>query len=187
MQRIEENMSFSVKFGETNIEYDVTYSKRKTLEISIKAPNIVMVKSPESVSQEKIEQSVKSKGRWIIQKLYLLSKINYISIKREYVPGESFMYLGRNYSLRVILNESIKTPEVKLYRGKFLMSTPIKDEAMMKDAMKAWYKQKAQEMIEKRVEYYSRHFKIKPNGIKIKVQKTRWGSCTFKNDLLFNY
>lgn len=180
-------MKSRLKYGDTTIEYDIIYSNRKTLEISVKAPDIVTVRCPNHLNEDEIEKSVRNRGRWIIEKLYLLSKVNTIPINREYVPGESFLYLGRNYSLRIVVDEGLKKPEVKLFRGRFIINTPAKDEELMKSAMEAWYKEKAKKTIEERVKYYSKYFKIKPNKVKIKAQKSRWGSCTSKNDLLFNY
>lgn len=50
------------------------------------------------------------KGSWIIQKLYSFKNMNYRPIKREFVNGESFMYLGRNYSIQIEIDFSIKKP-----------------------------------------------------------------------------
>ncbi len=48
-------------------------------------------------------------------------------------------------------------------------------------------KQKAMEVIPKRVEYFSKIMNVKPYGIKITSAKTRWGSCSSKNSLCFSY
>ena len=184
-------MNSSVKFGTTTINYNVIYSKRKTIEIGIKAPDIVTVRAPKYISIDQIDKTVLAKGKWIVQKLSLIQKVGYIPIKREYLSGEEFMYMGRSYSLEVINDESNVKPEIKLNEGKLIISISHRNSEDMKEiiknALEEWYRQKAKEMIENRVEYYNRHFKLKPKNIKIKDQKTRWGSCTFKNDLAFNY
>lgn len=48
-------------------------------------------------------------------------------------------------------------------------------------------KQKALELAEKRVGHYSSIYKFKYKSISIKNQKTRWGSCSRKGNLNFNY
>lgn len=40
-----------------------------------------------------------------------------ISKEKKYVSGESFMYLGRNYSLEIIKISDINKPKLKLYQG----------------------------------------------------------------------
>lgn len=49
------------------------------------------------------------------------------------------------------------------------------------------YKEQAQILAENRVEHYNKIYKFKFNKITIKNQKTRWGSCSKKGNLNFNY
>jgi predicted metal-dependent hydrolase len=48
-------------------------------------------------------------------------------------------------------------------------------------------KQAAQNLAIKRVDYFNKIYKFKFNNINIKNQKTRWGSCSKKGNLNFNY
>ena len=49
------------------------------------------------------------------------------------------------------------------------------------------YKSKALKFANERVNYYSKIYKVKFNRITIKNQKTKWGSCSKKRNLNFNY
>jgi predicted metal-dependent hydrolase len=49
------------------------------------------------------------------------------------------------------------------------------------------YKNKALELAQKRIEYFNGIYGFKFNNISIKNQKTRWGSCSRKGNLNFNY
>jgi predicted metal-dependent hydrolase len=150
------NAGININLEMRELEYNLVYSKRKTLGICIKAPGIIIVRAPMHLPKEQIEKSLKNKSKWILQKLELLSKIDIAS-------------------------------EVKLYEEKFMITTPVKDEEIIKESMQLWYKQKAREIVIEKIEYYSKYFQLMPNSIKIKAQKTRWGSCTYKNDLALNY
>ncbi|MFL0250649.1 M48 family metallopeptidase [Clostridium neuense] len=180
-------MKLELKYGTTNIAFDVIFKNRKTMEIAVEPPNIITVTAPIAIKEEEILKKVESKGSWIIQKLYSFKHMQYRHIEREFVNGESFMYLGRNYSLQIELVSDIKKPEVNLYRGKFLVKASNKYEKAIKKAMEQWYRDKSLAVIEERIKYYSRFFNKKPANIKIKEQKKRWGSCTSKNELLFNW
>ena len=48
-------------------------------------------------------------------------------------------------------------------------------------------KEKAQEIIFSKVEYYSKLMGLKPTSVKITSAKTRFGSCSAKNSLCFSY
>lgn len=83
--------------------------------------------------KEQIEKSLKNKSKWILQKLDLLSKIDIISIEKKYVTGEKFMY---RRTLSAYSNRwKPKKPEVKLYEEKFMITTPVKDEEIIKESM----------------------------------------------------
>ena len=180
-------MKLEFKYGTTNIAFNVIFKNRKTMEISIEPPDIVTVTAPIGTKEEVILEKVKNKGSWIIKKIYYFRHMNYAPIQREFVNGESFMYLGRSYSLQIETDSNVKKPKVKLFRGKFIVTAKDKNEKDIRDAMELWYRERAKKVIGDRVKYYSRFFSKKPTGIKVKEQKKRWGSCTYKNELLFNW
>lgn len=180
-------MKLEFQYGTTNIAFDVVFKNRKTIEIAVKPPDIITVTAPIGTKEEQIIEKAKGKGSWIIQKLYSFRHMNYQPINREFVNGESFMYLGRNYSMNIEIDSSLKKPEVKLFRGKFIVTLQNKDKEAIRKAMEQWYRVKTREIIEERVKYYQRFFTVNPSSIKVKEQKKRWGSCTSKNELLFNW
>lgn len=177
----------SIEYGTKTIEYSVEFRERKSLEISVEAPNIVSVVAPLNTPEEIIEQKVKKKAQWIVQRLFLFKDMEFQKINRELVNGESFMYMGRNYSLQLIIDESIKEPTVKLYQGKFFITTPTKSQEPLRTSLEKWYREKTLEKVSEKVNYFQHFFKKKPNDIKVKEQQKRWASCTSKNELLFNW
>ncbi|MDD5433102.1 MAG: M48 family metallopeptidase [Candidatus Pacebacteria bacterium] len=54
-----------------------------------------------------------------------------------------------------------------------------------KDYLK--YKDQAMALAQNRIEYFNKIYGLKYNKINIKNQKTRWGSCSKKGNLNFNY
>lgn len=180
-------MQLSIQYGTRTIEFDVTYKDRKTMEISVEPPDKVSVVAPLGTSEEIVEHKVRSRAAWIVQKLYTFKDMEYMRIHREFVNGESFMYLGRNYSLQININKDIKKPDVCLYQGKFHVSTPSKEENVIEHAMEQWYREKTLEKVLERIKYYQHFFKKKPAGIRVKEQQKRWASCTSKDELLFNW
>lgn len=176
-----------VEYGTKTIEFEVEYRNRKSLEISIQPPDNIRVRAPKWSSEEEILKIVKSKGKWITQKLFEFKDVEYRKRKKEYVNGESFMYLGRNYSLEIIKNEDVKRPQVKLYRGKFYIETNTMDQDKLKQAMEQWYREKTLEKILEKADYYKSYFNKDPNSIKVKEQKKRWGSCNSRGNLMFNW
>ena len=181
-------MKYSVKYGTKDIEFNIEFKNRKTMSISVEPPNNVTVVAPVGTSEEEIKEAVKSKGSWIVQKLFEFRNIESKRVNREFVNGESFMYLGRNYSLQIHIDETLQNnSSVKLFRGKFHVYVKEKNDELIKAAMEAWYREKTEEQVKKRIKYYQKFFNKKPMDIKVKEQKKRWASCTSNNELLFNW
>lgn len=180
-------MKLSTMYGSKTIDFEVTYRNRKTLAIQIKPPDQILVLSPANLSEEIITEKVKSKGNWIIKKLLDFKDVVYMPFDKEFINGESFMYLGRNYSVQINLDKNLLRPNIKLSDGKFQITTPAIEQDILKKALEKWYRREAKKIILKRIEFYKPKFRVEPRQIKIKEQKKRWGSCTSKGDLLFNW
>lgn len=177
----------SYTYGTESIEFEVKRSRRKTLSIEISPPDNVLVKAPEGLVDKDILGVVKKKSNWIVQKLMEIRDIDCRSRERQFVNGESFLYLGRRYSLDITLDRGIDRAEVKLYRGRLMVTSNTKEESVIRDALIRWYKEKALEKIEDRVSYYQTYFKRKPSKVIVKEQKKRWGTCTSEGKILFNW
>ncbi len=89
-----------IQFGSKKIEYQVLFSERKTLGITVDPEMEIIVKSPIGVSLEKIEEKVRKKAPWILkQQDYFLGFFPKMP-KRKFISGETHLYLGRAYLLK---------------------------------------------------------------------------------------
>ncbi len=89
---------------------DITIEKtdrRKTVSIFIERNGSVKVLAPITSSDEKVEAAVKSKEYQIFTKLAKWKELNQGKVKREFVNGQSFLYLGRNYRLKLNDNQDV--------------------------------------------------------------------------------
>ncbi len=180
-------MKLSYQYGTEKIEFDVIFANRKTLTIEVEAPKSITVVAPEGKTAEEIIETVQSKSKWIVQKLFEIREMEYRKRDKQYVNGESFIYMGRNYSLQIILDEKNTFPEAKMVRGKFMVTNITKDPETVKKAIENWYWDKAKRKVNERVKYYQSQFDMKPKRVIIKDQKKRWASCTKDHQLMFNW
>ena len=164
-----------------DMNYEVIFSKRNTITITVERDRAIIVRAPEGANPDRIKSVVESKNRWIFKKLRHPQKYNNGVKKKEFVSGETVLYLGRNYRLEVEndSDESIR------FIGKFVITsvTPDRADKLFTD----WYTQKAKRKIIPRAFYYDRDMGVKFNEIKISDMKVRWGSCTPRNNLHFNW
>ena len=180
-------MKLEFEYGSRVIAFNLIYRKRKTMSIEVEPTGEVTVIAPAFTSIDKIMERVKSRARWIVSKQYESKFIDDTKINREAISGDSYMYLGRNYSLDIVLDEKSDNILVKLFRGKFVVNTYTKDEKLIKKALENWYREKTLSKVKERIAYYKCYFNDDVKDVKVKEQKKRWASCTTKNELLFNW
>ncbi len=177
-------MKQSITFGSKEIAYELEFSERKLLGITVTPEMNVLVKAPFESSLEKIEAVVRKKAPWIIkQQSFFLSFFPKMPARR-YITGETHLYLGRQYRLKII--ESTEE-SVKLKGGYIEVKTPKK--IRTEKLLKAWYlenakrkfKQVAAPLIEKFQKY-----KVSPSALVLREMTLRWGSCTPKGKIILN-
>lgn len=169
----------NIAYGTETIEFDLSYTDRKTLEISVLSDASVVVVAPKGSSLEKIKAKVLKRGYWIVEQKRFFNSLHPYEVARDYVSGETHYYLGRRYRLKVVED---KTAMVKL-KGKFFhVHTPDSSNTKkIKTQLQDWYKLQASRKYKERLALC--YEKIKREGIalpklSIRIMHKRWGSCT---------
>ena len=142
MARTIHNGQRSVVYGRKTINFSLLYCDRKTMEIAVHPDAAIVVKAPVHSDITLIEKKVIKRSRWILRQLNYFKQFDPKTPDRCYVNGETHLYLGRQYRLK--LKEGAEN-SVKLYRGFFYVTcsneaTP----AAVKKLLNNWYLKKAQ-------------------------------------------
>ena len=177
-------MNYSIQFGSKRITFQVVYSDRKTLGITVNPDLDVLVKAPVDSSIDKIKEKVIKKAPWIIKQQGFFLTFHPKIPARKYIGGETHLYLGRQYLLKVELS---KVESVKL-KGKFIEVKAI-DKSRVKELVKQWYlvhaKSKINELAKPLIEQFKK-YNIELKSIVFREMPTRWGSCTPKGKIILN-
>lgn len=159
-------------------------SRIKTADVKVE-DGAVSVVVPIELPQDRICTILKDKNKWIKNKIIRHREAMPVSAK-EYVSGESFSYLGRNYRLKV--NRGHFKP-VKLVQGRLVVTVPQGTDQphMVRNALVRWYKHHAETKLLEKTDRYSEIVGVEPAGMGIKTFKSRWGSCSVKDKIDFNW
>lgn len=163
------------------LDYQIKYSHRKTLNISVERDRSIIVRAPENLPLEKIEAIVQSKSSWIKDKINHPQKYPVDFKAKEFVSGESLLYLGRHYQLLLVEEDF----DGIIFNQRFTISKSNQQNA--NQLFKAWYLVKALEKIKPLAKKYAINLGVEYNGCKTSEMKYRWGSCTPKNNIIFNW
>lgn len=168
------------------IKFNIIYRKRKTMSLEIKRDGIINVIAPNGLDKTFIVDKVKNKSDWIIKKLDEIEVINNNRYIRSYESGDIFLYLGNEYILEVLVDQSTIGTTVSLENNKLIVRSNSNNKDVIQRALKKWYTDETLGIVKERVNYYKLFFEDTVTSIKIKDQKSRWASCTYKNEILFN-
>jgi predicted metal-dependent hydrolase len=177
-------MTAAIQFGSKQIDFHVEYSNRKTLGITVTPELNVLVKAPLDTSLEKIKEKIRKKAPWIIRQQSFFLSFHPKTPARKYISGETHLYLGRQYRLKIFLSniESVKL------KGKFI-EVATSDKTRPKTLVNEWYLQNAKTkfhaIAQPLIENFRKH-KIEPSSIVLRDMPTRWGSCTPKGKIILN-
>jgi predicted metal-dependent hydrolase len=163
------------------LDYQIKYSHRKTLNISVERDRSIIVRAPKNLPLEKIEAIVQSKSSWIKDKINHPQKYPIDFKAKEFVSGESLLYLGRHYQLLLVEEDF----DGIIFNQRFTISKSNQQNA--NQLFKAWYLVKALEKIKPLARKYATNLGVEYNGCKTSEMKYRWGSCTPKNNIIFNW
>jgi hypothetical protein len=170
-----------------DISYQVIRSRRATADIVIERDGSIVVRAPETIPDERIEDMVEAKRLWIYKNLAEWRDLNATRVLREYKNGEGFLYLGRSYRLLLAAEQ---TEPLLLKNGRFSLRRDLVDAGSIEAAQVAfrdYYIARGRERIIQRVHYYAPKVGVSPRGINVRELGNRWASCSPNGNLAFHW
>ena len=147
---------------------------------------VVKVRVPKFLSDKRIRELVTKRTPWIMTKLKEASERPAVKPK-EYVSGETFPYLGRNYRLKVVAGNELS---IKL-RGGYLQVTVRKTDRRPQETIRSmlvtWYQEHAKKSLVEKTERFAKVTGVEPRSVTVKDYKSRWGSCSTNGDIAYNW
>jgi len=171
-----------------DIEYHLLPgSRRSTTDIVIERDGKIVVRPPVDFTPEQVDALVESKRIWIYRNLAEWKDLNTAAVAREWVNGETFLYLGGAYRLALV-NEQDRA--LMLKDGRFCLSRELIEQGGKDAARRAFeqfYIDKGQLRFAERVAFYAPKVGVSAAGIKVKNMGYRWASCGTSGVLNFHW
>lgn len=175
-----------LKYGSKSIKYSLSFAARKSLGIKVLPEGTVNVFAPIDSSLSDINEKLQSKCAWILKQQTFFEKYKPGSPKRKFINGETHLYLGRQYQLKIVKG---KVDEVKIYRGLMIISAKYTSPQYLENTLNEWYRSKAillfDELLNCSLEKFKKYRIHKPTLYVRQMQK-RWGSCTKAGKIILN-
>lgn len=179
---------FSFRYGEERIAFQrVSRQNIQRLSIKVHPDCRVVVAAPDSASDEAVLAAVRQRSRWIYEQLRDFRQQNEHSTPRQYLSGESHLYLGKQYMLKVNVAPR-ERQEVKLLRGQLVVSVRSYEAERVQGLLEDWYKLRAREVFTRRLDALLEQalwVQTKP-PLRLLTMRTQWGSCSPRGRITLN-
>jgi len=161
----------------TMLPDQIIRSKRKTLSISINENAELIVRAPNRISDQKIQDFINEKENWITKNQSVIKARAEDTAKDK----NMLLYLGTLFPLKTD-NDAKK---ISFNGEEFLAGLQNKEKT--NKSLKTWYKNKFKEVAVPRLFYFAEKHNLQVNQVRIKEQKTLWGSCSSRNNINLNF
>lgn len=156
------------------MEYKLEKSKRKTISIQILQNGDIFVKAPLKTNIEFINNFVLSKKKWIITHQQKILEEN--KKFKYFYCLDKLLVFGEIYNL-------YNTNEITICGIKIRYNNQQQKVSKIKKLLKKI----SEEYILKQTEIIAKKLNLSYSNIKIASAKKKWGSCSSKKELKFNY
>ena len=179
-----------IRIGEQVIEYSLRRSKRRKKTVGIRiAPGIVEVAAPHRTAIREIEEILKKRENWILEKLESASRQ---PSPPRLVTGESIPLMGKELTLVVKAAEVRKVSAYSVDdRLEVLVpkeTSPDDSHERVRTALAGWYRSQIAKFLEQRVSYWLPIMgRTETPKVLVREQRARWGSCSSDGTLRFSW
>ncbi len=154
---------------------EIIRSKRKSIALVVNSQGELIVRAPYYAPKAAIIGFVKEKQNWLEQKCLAMKEANNSFQPITMNQGDVVKFLGEDYVVNLCVIREI------VFNGIYI-EVPCTYTCAQ---FKMWLKAKALGVVKKRTIYYAVLMDVVPKEVKISEARTRWGSCSFCNNINF--
>ncbi|MCQ2280750.1 MAG: M48 family metallopeptidase [Bacteroidales bacterium] len=174
-----------MKIGSLDIEIRRS-ARKKTITVNVERDGSVNAVVPAGCSDETIYKELLAREYTICKHVANRKAVNKAQINRQFVNGQSFLYMGESYNLEIVETANKRRPiSLHINDDKFIL-----DEKQLPKARETFikfYKTSGRPYVEKRVAHFVEMVGHTPSAISIRELGAHWASCTPQQKINFHW
>ncbi len=162
----------------------VKSNRRKTMALKVNRHGVA-IHIPSLLPLSLAQNFVDKKSSWIKAKLHQQSQ--QVVIEKQFDDGEILLFFGEAYSLQ--LRNAPSKILISISDDHIVCQARLDKvtKSAIRTAVITWYKQQAENYLEKRSEQLSDLTGLQAQSITVKTYRARWGSCTLSGHIQYNW
>ncbi|WP_394523198.1 M48 family metallopeptidase [Lacrimispora sp. JR3] len=189
-----ENKTGQISFPDGSVcTYKIVPSNRRTMALQVTKEGEVLVKIPRYVSLAAGQGFILENKEWVYKQVSKVQKKLREKQEFSWKNGAVVLLFGKNILLSVIADTSARNCLIRKTDGKITITGPFDEhnreayELGVREGMKLWYRKIARAYLEEKTAWWASHMGVAYEKIAIRDQATRWGSCSTRGNLNFNW
>lgn len=183
--------AYAVRYGEREFCFHLSVlnaAQKSAIRVHVHPDGRVEVEAPASASIVEIKATVQRRARWVLKHLDNIEERHRDARPRQWVSGESQLYLGRRYVLKVIDAPDQRKVTCKLIRGQLRVQGKDLTAQRIEKAVRQWYRARAAEVFQRRLAQMAQ---ILPWVSSVPTwqlmgMQAQWGSCSAEGVIILN-
>ncbi len=173
-------------YGDYSYQYYLVQQDRKTVSLTVQPSLNIILKCPHDYTSSHVEKFLKRKWHWMEKQLRDLRRFQIKRTPKEYVSGEAFLYLGRQYKL-VVCKAARDAVRIEKGRIRIESTKKLDDTAHNRKLLESWYQSRAESVFNERYKLMIQKFNYDfVPTLAIRQMEKRWGSFLVKKKILLN-
>lgn len=183
MQNVE---THTLQLAGKQLSYSLRYSSRSTrLRISVSDGGVTLI-LPVGVPLAKGEAFLRQNAPWVMEQMQKHAKRK--QSQAPALPKDVILFHGEPTRVEVVEEPGRKArARVDVDRGRLIVRMPVGAAAKANEALKIWLREMARVEIEQVAARQALIMRVSFSSLTIRDQRTRWGSCSSKGTLSFNW
>ena len=189
--RDDKTREYVAKYGDREFRYHLCHLPgytKPSIKVHVHPNGMVQVDAPESATLPEIKASVQRRSRWILKHLDDIEERTRHVQRRQWVSGESILYSGRRYVLKIIQTPDQRKVTCKLIGGQLRVQGKELNPDLVQKAVRQWYRDRALDVFQRRLDLMveSLPWTTTAPVWRMMEMQTQWGSCSPEGAILLN-
>lgn len=171
-----------LRLDSAELTYRLIRSARRTIGLRIDGSGLT-VRAPQRARVGDIEQVLRDKQRWIVDKL---SRWSEPRTEVSWASGHTLWWMGE--ALQLWVEQGVRRPLVARDGSWLRVWLRAEDElAAVPVHLQRWYRSQALPHFLQRVDHFAAQLGRTPPPVSLSNARTRWGSCSPRGDIRLNW